>query len=49
MKKSDYITRADSSFNKSIEVKNYTIRAVIAIIGLMIVIIGLPLIMSTLL
>ncbi len=49
MKNKDYIFRADSSFNKSIEVKNYTIRAVIAIICLMVVVIGLPLMISTLL
>jgi len=48
MKKRDFIFRADSSFNKSIEVTSYSIRAFIAIVCLMVIIVGLPLMISTL-
>lgn len=48
MVKSDYILREDSSFNKSVDVKDYVVRSVLAIVGLTGVIVGLPLMMSTL-
>lgn len=48
MTKSDYILREDSSFNKSIEVKDYIIKSLLAIVGLTGVVVGLPLMMSSL-
>lgn len=48
MDNSDYILREDSSFNKSIDVKTYVVKSVLAIVGLTGVIVGLPLMMSSL-
>jgi len=48
MIKSDYILNEESSFNKSIVVKDYIVRSVLAIIGLTGVVVGLPLMMSSL-
>ena len=48
MIKSDYILNEESSFNKSIVVKDYIVRSVLAIIGLTGAVVGLPLMMSSL-
>lgn len=48
MTNSDYIFNETSCFNKSINVKDYIIRSILAIIGLSGIVVGLPLMMSVL-
>jgi len=48
MTNSDYILNETSCFNKSIKVKDYIIKSILAIIGLTGIVVGLPLIMSVL-
>ena len=48
MTKTDYILNDTSCFNRSVKVKDYVIKATLSIVGLTGIVVGLPLIISSL-